>query len=46
VFLLDKLASEHAPTSHDGQLPSHHLVSLHAKLVTSLRHHIWHIVAA
>jgi len=35
VFLLGKLASEHAPTDHDGWLPSCHRGRLHAKSVAS-----------
>jgi hypothetical protein len=46
VFLLGKLASKHAPPDHGGWLPSHHLGSLHTKLVASLRLLIWDIMAA
>ena len=34
-FARGKLASEHAPSDHGGQLPSRHLSSLHTESVGS-----------
>ncbi len=36
VFLLGKLVSKHTPTNHGNRHQSHHLGSLHAKLVIAL----------
>jgi hypothetical protein len=44
--LLDKLASEHAPTNHGSRLPSRCFDSLHAKSVDSLHQPIRDIMAA
>jgi hypothetical protein len=44
VFLLGKLASEHAPTDHDGRLLSRRRGSLHAESVASLRPPIRYIM--
>jgi hypothetical protein len=46
VFLLGKLASEHAPTNHGGWHQSHCLGSFHANLVASQRLLDWDIMAA
>ena len=45
-FARGKLASEHAPSDHGGQLPSRHLSSLHAKMVASSRQPIRDIMVA
>jgi hypothetical protein len=44
--LLGKLASKHAPSDHNGRLPSRRLSSLYAKSVTSLCPPIRDIMAA